>query len=323
MKHLVIFIVFSFLYFSASAQLPGELKWKENVIKNKIKVQTQWNHKYEKGRPKKDGYKNFSKTFDQNGNVLEEIYYSTGKEERIDQRLIYKYDDKDNRIEHINTKVSIGKILLKQNFTYDKSGRKIKEERFNGSDYEIIKYTYDSKNRIQEIVKTDTLNEILQIRVFEYNGNKSITSILTKDRKFIGKVVNTFDKNENIIETSEYDINGKITEQSFFEFNGKLMTQKTKYIFENFNYMETYSYDSRDNLIEVKREQPKGNIFINNIYKYDTNGNLIEEQWYDEDPTDYSKKTYFYNQKGLLEKVEVYYASYKYKMQYKYDYKTY
>ena len=43
-----------------SAQVPGELKWKENISKNHISLQTQWNHKYEKGKPKKDGFRNFS-----------------------------------------------------------------------------------------------------------------------------------------------------------------------------------------------------------------------------------------------------------------------
>jgi hypothetical protein len=323
MKQLLFLLVFSIFTITVSAQLPGELKWKENVVKNRIQVQIQWNHKYEKGKPKKEGYKNFSKTYDRNGNILEEIYYSTGKEERVDQRLIYKYDDRDNRIEHINTKVSYNKILLKQTFTYDNSGRKIKEDRFNGSEYEILKYSYDTKNRMLEIIKTDTLNNILQIRAFDYAGNKSIITILNKDRKPTGKVINIYDKNGNIIENTEYDVNGKITEQIFYDFQGKLMTQKTKYDFEKFNYMETYTYDSNNNLIEVKREQPKGNNYINNIYKYDSTGNLIEEQWYDDDPTDYSKKSYIYNNKGLPEKVEVYYASYKYKMQYRYEYKTF
>ncbi len=323
MKQLVFFITFSFITCMANAQLPGEINWKENLVKNRIQVQTQWNHKYEKGKPKKDGYKNFSKKYDHKGNIIEEIYYSAGKKGSIDQKLSYKYDNKENRIEYINNKVSEGKILLKQNFTYDNKGKKISEERFNGSDYELIKYNYDSKDRLQEIIKTDTLDNILQIRSFEYNGNKSTVTILNQDKRVLGKIINVYDKNNNIIETVEYDVNGKISEQFYFVFDGNLMTQKTKYDLESFSYMENYSYDKKGNIIEVKREQPKGNFYINNTYKYDSNGNLIEERWYDDDPTEYSQKTYTYSSKGLLEKVEVYYVSYKYRMQYRYEYQSY
>lgn len=323
MKQIVFFITFSFIACLANAQLPGETKWKENIVKNRIQVQTQWNHKYEKGKPKKDGYKNFSKKYDHKGNIVEEIYYSAGKQGGIDQKLSYKYDNKENKIEHINNKVSQGRILLKQIFTYDNAGNKIKEERFNGSDYEFIKYNYDSKNRLQEIVKTDTLNNIIQIRSFEYTSNKSTITIMNQEKRVLGKIVNTFDNNDNIIETVEYDVNGKISEQYYYIFQGKLMTQKLKYIYENFNYMENFSYDKNGSLIEVKREQPKGNFYINNIYTYDSNGNLIEEKWYDDDPTEYSQKLYTYTTKGLLEKVEVYYVAYKYKMQYLYEYKSF
>ncbi len=323
MKQLLFLIIFSFIFIVAEAQMPGEMKWKENIVNNNIQIQTQWNHKYEKGKPKKVGYKNFSKTFDKKGNVIEEVYYSAGKQGGIDQKLSYKYDNKENKIEHINTKVSEGKILLKQTFTYDNEGKKTKEERFNGSDYEFIKYNYDSKKRLSEIVKTDTLNTILQTRSFDYSDNKSTISILNQDKRLMGKIINTYDNNGNIIETVEFDVNGKKAEQFYYEFKGKLMIQKTKYIYESFNYMENYTYDKNGNLIEVKREHPKGNFYINNIYKYDSNGNLVEEKWYDDDPTEYSQKSYFYNSKGLLEKVEVYYVAYKYKMQYRYEYKTY
>jgi len=323
MKHILYLLVLLIPIGSLNAQIPGETKWKQNIVKNKIYTQSQWNHKYEKGKPKKDGYKNFSKKYDKKGNVIEEIYYSSGKAGSIDQKLSYKYDNKENKIEYLSTKGADGKIHFKQNITYDNFDNKIREERFNGSEYEIIKYNYDSKNRLQEIIKTDTNNNILQIRAFEYTGNKSTINILSKDKRSLGKIINTYDKNDNIIESFEYDVNGKVTEQYYYVFQDKKLTQKTKYIFENFNYMETYSYDNLGNLVEVKREQPKGNNYINNIYKYDSNGNLIEEQWYDDDPSEYSQKTYLYNSKGLLEKVEVYYAAYKYRMQYRYEYKTY
>ena len=43
------------------------------------------------------------------------------------------------------------------------------------------------------------------------------------------------------------------------------------------------------------------------MYKYDAKGNLLEEEWYDNNPNENSKKTYHYSDKGILEKVDVYY----------------
>ena len=133
----LISLFFASIFFSWS-QVPGELKWKENIAKNRIQTQVQWNHKYEKGKPKKSGYKNFSKKFDHNGNVVEEIYFQAGT---VDQKLSYKYDNNENKVEFINYNGDDNEIKYKQNITYDNAAKKIREERYNGSDYQIIKYS--------------------------------------------------------------------------------------------------------------------------------------------------------------------------------------
>ena len=152
----------------------------------------------------------------------------------------------------------------------------------------------------------------------------SIKCISIRDgTKEIGTISNKYDNNNNIIESTEYDSNGDVKEHYEYLFDGKFVKEKTKHIMGNFIYKETYNYDSNNNLIKVLKEQPKGKVVVNNIYKYDSQGNLIEEEWYDNNPNENSKKTYFYNKKGILEKVEVYYALYKYRIQYKYKYTFY
>lgn len=310
------------LFFSANllfAQLPGEKKWKENLAKNNIQTQVQWNYKYEKGKPKKEGYKNYTKKFDHNGNVIEEIYYQSGS---VDQKLSYKYDNNENKVEYVNYQGDETKVMFKQNITYDNSTRKIREERYDGTDYQIIKYNYQN-NKLIEIIRSDISGKIEHKRSFDYNKDICTITILDENSKKIGKIINKYDKNENLIESVEYDINDKIKEQYFYTFEGNVVKDKTKYILENFIYKENYEYDSKGNLIKVIKEEPKGKIFENNIYKYDSKGNLIEEEWYDNSPTENSKKTYFYNDKGILERVEVYYALYRYRILYKFEYTYY
>ncbi|HAF31269.1 MAG TPA: hypothetical protein DCG75_19705 [Bacteroidales bacterium] len=312
----------SLLLFSINllfGQLPGEKKWKENIAKNRIQKQVQWNYKYEKGKPKKEGYKNYTKKFDHNGNIIEEIYYQSGS---VDQKLSYKYDDNENKVEYVNYQGDETKVMFKQNITYDNSMRKIREERYDGTDYQIIKYNYQN-NKLTEIIRSDVYGNIEHQRNFNYSGNICTVSILDEKSNSVGRIINKYDDNDNLIESTEYDINGKIKEQYFYTFKGNLVKEKTKFILENFIYKEEYEYDSKGNLIKVIKEEPRGNLFVNNIYKYDSKGNLIEEEWYDDSPTENSKKTYFYDEKGILEKVEVYYALYRYKIQYKFEYTYY
>jgi YD repeat-containing protein len=319
MKNISIIIGIICISFNLFSQNPGEEKWKENIVKNRIHTQVQWNHKYVKGKPVKQGYKNFTKRYDHKGNVIEEVYYEAGS---IDQKLSYKYDNNENKVEYINYKGDENKLLYRQNITYDNSNKKIREERYNGTDYQIIKYNYDTKDRLTSITRSDIYGNIEHQRDFNYKGDICTIKIIDKGKE-IGKIINTYDDQGNIIESTEYDIDGKVKEKYYYTFNGKLLLDKTKYILGNFIYKEYYSYDSKGNLVEIKKEQPKGNIFISNIYKYDKEGNLIEEEWYDDNSNENSRKTYFYNEKGIVEKVEVYYALYHYKIQYRYEYTFY
>ncbi|MCK5171261.1 MAG: hypothetical protein KAQ75_15390, partial [Bacteroidales bacterium] len=294
MKNITIFTLLIFSVELLFAQLPGEKKWKENISKNHVQTQVQWNHKYEKGKPKRNGYKNYTKKFDLNGNVIEEIYYQSGS---VDQKLSYKYDDNDNKVEYVNYQGDETKVMFKQNITYDNSTRKIREERYNGTDYQIIKYNYKNNN-LAEIIRTDVYGNIEHKRIFKYNNNICTISIFDGESTEIGKIINKYDDNDNIIESIEYDLDGKIKEQYFYRFNANLLREKTKNVLGNFRYKEEYKYNSKGNLIKVIKEEPKGNIFVNNLYKYDSKGNLIEEEWYDDHPSENSKKTYFYNEKG-------------------------
>lgn len=321
MKYYISLVIFflATIFFSFG-QVPGEEKWKENIAKNRIQTQVQWNHKYEKGKPKKTGYKNFSKKFDYKGNIIEEIYYQAGT---VDQKLSYKYDNNENKVEFINYNGDENRVMFKQNITYDNSTRKIREERYNGLDYQIIKYSYNDNNKLAKIVRSDIYGNVEHKRIFEYSGNVCNIDIYSDEKHISGKITNKYDNNDNIVETIEYDQKGKVKEKYEYNFENNLVKEKTKYISNNFIYKETYEYDSDRNLVKILKEQPKGKTITNNIYTYDIKGNLIEEQWYDNNPNEYSKRTYFYSKNGVLESVEVYYSLYKYKIQYKYEYTNY
>ncbi|MCG8411602.1 MAG: hypothetical protein MI739_09990 [Bacteroidales bacterium] len=319
-KYFSFILIFILTTLLLKGQMPGEIKWKENIAKNRIRSQVQWNHKYKKGTPVKEGYKNFLKKFDHKGNLIEEVYFQSGS---IDQKLSYKYDNNDNKVEFVNYNNAKNKVMFQQNITYDNNGLKIREERYNGEDYEIIKYTYNSQGKLMKIVRSDVSGSIKNKRVFNYKGNICNVNIYSDKTTLTGKIVNKYDSNDNIIETIEYDTKGKAKEKFVYTFKNNLVQDKAAYVGTKFIYKEIYKYDTKKNLIKILKEQPKGKIIVNNIYKYNQKGNLIEEQWYDNNPSENSKKTYYYNDKDVLERVEVYYALYKYRIQYKYEYTKY
>jgi len=315
-SQLFIFIIFINI---GLAQNPGIEKWKENIIKNNVKGQIQWNFKYKKnGKLSKDGYKNFQKRFDNKGNIIEENYFRSGD---LAQEIKYKYDNKENTIEYENFKTSKNKMLFKQNITYDNNNKKIREERFNGSQYNIIKYIYSDDKKLSKIIKYDKTYDVEQTRIFVYNADLCTITILNCNNDIIGKQINKFDHNNNIIETIEYNNQNKIEKRFIYTFNNKnKIISKTEYAFNNFISTEKYKYDNNNRLVKVLKEQPKGNIFVNNIYKYNMNNYLVEEQWSDDNSTSYSTKKYFYNKHNLVERTEVFYALYNYRIVYKYKY---
>src|SRR6056297_2806234 len=224
MKTIIIVISFLLVSLAVFSQNPGEDKWKENIVKNRIQTQEQWNHKYQKGKPVKDGYKNFTKRFDHNGNVVEEVYYQAGT---VDQKLSYRYDNNENKIKYSNYKVNENKLLYRQNITYDNFNKKIREERYNGSDYQIIKYNYDGKDRLAGITRSDIFGNVEHQRDFNYKGNICTINIFDKGKE-VGKIINQYDDLGNIVKSTEYDINGDEKEKYFYTFNGKLLIEKTK-----------------------------------------------------------------------------------------------
>lgn len=317
MKRLLILSCFISLFSLISAQTPGQEKWKMDIIKNGVKSQTQWNHRYKKDKPEKDGYINVKTTYDKNGNIIEELYFKHGE---VHQRMTYSYDENDRKVEYTNIKGD--KTLYQQNFIYDSNGNKIKEIRFDGSQLNILRYEYKD-GKLLEIKKYDGSGKLNQRRKFSYDGQETTVNIYDEASNYEGKVVNTYDANGNLIETVSYSPEGMLSDKTTYKYNNdNQLTQKTRFQGEEFVYKENYIYDTSGNLEQVIKEE-NSSEYINNKYEYDNQGKLLEEQWYDNHPEDYSKKTYFYKENGLLDRVEVFYAVYNYRLQYRFKYDYY
>jgi len=316
----LLLLLFLFPVYAVFSQLPEALE-EQTIIREDIKSQVQWNYKFEDGEPAEEGYKNSFKEFDRNGNVTKEEYYRRGD---INQELSYKYDHNQNKTEYVNYSAKEDEIRFKQTIDYNNRNKKVREKRYNGSEHHVIDYQYNSQDKLSRIIKKDLDENLIQKRVFSYEGNVAKIQVLNAKGKLLSRIVNKYDDRDNLIQYTEYDPEGNRMKRISYEFNqDNQKTDEIKYQKGNFIYHKTYKYNNKNNLVEIHKEQPKGEVHTSKIFEYGSDGKLSKELWYDSMADKYSHKKYFYNEKGIVEKAEVYYALYDYKVLYRYKYSFY
>jgi len=317
--------LFLFLLCSGAllAQSPDDQRLQSTFAKQGVQAQEQWNYKYDKhGKPRKDGYLNVKKVYDKNGLLIKEEFYRNGK---VYQYLTYEYDNNNRKTGHENRKYEGNsyKLIYRQKISYDENGNKSQEARFNGMNISLLNYTYKDNN-LTTIIKKDKAGTVLSKREFTREDNKETVLIYEGLNNLQGKIINTYDTHNNLVETIEYEPANteKIKITYLFNSNNQL-SEKSKWVGGNFIYKETYNYDNNGYLARVIKDTNKEAEYTNNIYEYDDKGKLVEEKWYDNHPEDYSSKEYTYNDKGLPTKVEVYYAPYNYRVLHVFKYNFY
>ena len=222
-------------------------------------------------------------------------------------------------------------MSFRQTIDYDSTGKKVLERRFNGTDHFKIFYNYNSQDKLTEIVKKKQIKsgasasyELDEKRVFSRDGNITTIKILDPEGTLLGKVVNKYDGNGNLIEFNEYEASGERIKQISYDFNKEsLKTEEVKHQKGNFIYRKNYHYDKDGNLVEIQKEESDDNIYISQTFNYNEKNKLTKEMWYDTMADKYSHKMFDYDDDGVLQEVEVYYALYNYKVLYKFKYEYY
>jgi len=315
-----------FILYSASqvfGQLPDE-SLKEMVVEHNIKSLTQLNHKYEDGKPKEEGYKNIYKEFNQHGNLIKELHYRNGD---VSQRLTYKYNENQKKIEYKNYSVRNEELSYRQNIEYNEKGQKILENRYNGSEYLKLIYKYNDNGKQDKILKKKRIAgnkyELQEKRLFSHNGNTTTVKVVDADGELVKKFINKYDDQGHLIKFTEYSPDGEKIKTIATKYNedGK-KTQEEKYQKGNFIYKKDFRYDKDGNLVEVQKEQPEEEFVISKVYEYQKE-NLSKEMWLEDMADKYSQKKFIFDDDGILRKVEVFYALYQYRIMYTFEYDFY
>ena len=128
--------------------------------------------------------------YDTMGNLIRELNYD------IEGKLGSQYEHQYNDLHQLKESESHNFIFntsLRQEFSYDDFGRKIKESNFSPSDNRLIKYTsiqYGSSDRLARVTTYNDQNENMETTIYEYDKNGNVKKIKTIDS---GEVEEDFD----------------------------------------------------------------------------------------------------------------------------------
>lgn len=294
-----------------------ESRDKEVSSKNKVKRQIQWSYDFANGKPSLKGYKSASNTYDNKGNVIEELNYKA--DGSIASVVDYTYDSNGNKTSFTRYKGNKEKKTYEQKTTYDAKGNKLVESGFDGVSTFSNTFSYDANVKLIEI-KYTTDKVLSEKRSIQYEGNTTVMLINNAFNSTLSRELTTFDNKKNIIEEVKY-IQDNVTQKSNYSYdkNGNKI-EEAKQNFGNFAYKRKYIYDDKGNTIKITEEKPAGHIYIAYEYKYDVKSNVTEEKWAKDNASEYSMKSHKYDAKNLLIESNCYFASYKFAVLYKYTY---
>lgn len=308
-----------FLFSFVSAQTEDISK--QLINQNNVKAQTTFDYDYLNGRPVKKGTRSLSIKFDNNGNKIEEIGYKLNGSVHYVQS--YVYDNRSRMIEYAKYIGNREKLEYKITIKYNSAGQKLNETGFNGTEAFRNAYTYDGNGKLTEITYYIG-NKVDEKRKLSYDGNNTEINVFNGAGVHLYRLVDTHDSRNNLIQELQYDNKNNLTRKMVYRYDAKgNQIAEEKYMNGKQVYATERTFDSKNLLTEVYQENSGGTKFLSNKYKYDGQGRLIEEQYRSEAARDFSKNVYRYQNNGLRETVDSYFASYKYQVLYVYAYETY
>jgi hypothetical protein len=184
----------------------------------------------------------------------------------------------------------------------DKEGKLLETQQLDLAMPDFItlhhKYKYDAQNRFLGVAELEPSQKTL--KEVSYNAEGKIASQISYNAENKAEYTNTFaysgDKDQPIIVITTTDINNKLYSTTTLRHNSKGKIVEEKYTTDKATQAQTkqFTYDDKDQLIELSqfdyREKPMNKV----NYKYDTNGNLVEYKQSSADNGISTQYTYVY-----------------------------
>ncbi len=320
-------IILSLFLLSASlvalGQIDREAMERERMRANGVEYCTQYTHKYRKGKVDPEGYKACETKYNRDGNPLEVTNYRANG--NVSSRFFYEYDKRGRRISYRKEEPMDGKkmkVSFLQRFTYDQRGNKRSETGYDGSARYRVVYSYLPNGKLANITRYNADNSVAERWIYSYSGDKQIINITPKSGMPY-RVEKVFNKSGKLLSQTTFDKSGNEQKKVEYKYDkkGHIAEERQSYG-GKLNYTLQYRYDAKGQLQKVFQQRPKQKKYVNNDYAYDRSGNLIKEEWADGNPDLMSRKDSEYKS-GNMVKVESYYAPYRYRVTYTYQYKKF
>jgi hypothetical protein len=295
---------------------------KETVKKYGIIGRTSWNHAYVGSSPKTEGYKNEYVKYNSNGEQTEKISYkSDGAMFAMES---FKYDEYGNNSGYVRYDAKRDKITYKKLMKYNAKGDKTWESGFDGMSNYKNEYTYDMSGKLTQI--DYYMGDVLyQKRTFSYTDKfNRMVHVTDAEGNFLFKMKQKTDSRNNILLNIEYAENGSEANKQLFKYNSDNdLLEEVKYENGTLSYKLTYIYNSAGKLVKITQNKQGGVVYDICKYEYDGAGRLIKEYTRKRQSQEFSTKKYTYDNRGICNEYDCYYASYKYRVLFKftYDYK--
>lgn len=301
----------------------------KNIQQHNIKSQTTWNHAYKGNTPDPEGYKNAVLSYDQEGNLTEEIKYNSNG--NVFMMETFDFNQLNLNTGYVRFDGKENKITFKRMLKYDKDGNRLAEAGFDGIVNYRNQYTYQDGQLKSIYYYTGTAKaegEPHQKRIFEYKTPQHrVIKVYDGQDKYLFKLEQRFDGQDNIIEDTEFEKgnNDRIVKQFKYAYNQQnQITKEERYQSGELQYKREYHYNAAG-LLEKITQQPSisAKPFDLKIFEYTPAGQLKKEYYRRKSSQEFSSKEYTYDTRGICKEEISYYASYKYRVLFKYEYEFY
>jgi len=300
------------------SQFSDNLKNKENIARNQVKKQINWDYKYSGDKPEKTGVKTSITTYTATGEVLQ--VNALNVKGVVLHTEKYSYDSRGNKTEYIR---SSGESSYQKKYTYDNKNKLTEESGFDGIEDFSNMYIYDPKGEMAEIryMKKSVLQEK---RVFAKTGAITTVSVYNTSGILSTKLVLKYDSMDNLVEETVYGLNQRELEKKTYHYDDKSnLKEVAKYKLYKFSLRTTYNYNAAGVLLEISEESPGMQKFVKKSLNYDEDGNLLEIRWRRKGTEEFNRITYQYDNRSLCTSADTYYPATKYRVLTKYMYEYY
>ncbi len=245
------------------------------------------------------GYKYSMTDFDENGNVVLEVRFNP--DEELEDKYIYKYDNKNQLIEEIHY-LSYKDIAEHKTYDIDEKGKIVKVyKHYNDGSKDTIEHRYNENDLLIEQLTIDSYEEIEAKNVYGYENENLILEEVYEYDELISKQSFSYDEKGNIIEenkwteddgnlrrVNEYDKNDKLVKVLFYNKKEELAA-KTEYSYNESGKINevteedqhgknttTIQYDDKGNAVEQVEINPNGDVNNKAIRKFNENNDVVE-----------------------------------------------